>query len=65
MVEPLGLNTLIVTTLQKYGTIPAGYLAKLLGRRLIEIQDNLDDLQRKRIIEQDGENIYLSSQVER
>jgi hypothetical protein len=59
--ESVGLSTLIVSTLQEYGTIPIDFLAKVLGRRTPEIQDDLDILEQERVIHREGENVRLAS----
>ena len=65
MRESLGLNTLIVTTLKEYGTIPVYFLARILGRRTSEIVDYLEGLEQEGAIKREGEHVGLSSKIDR
>lgn len=65
MTESLGLNTKIVTTLNKYGTIPVDFLAHLLDRRTSEIKEYLVSLEQEGVIEIKDEKVNLSSKATR
>ena len=65
MIESLGLNTRIVSVLKKYGTVPVDFLAKSVGRRKSEIEDDLKTLQDMDVIKYDGKNVSLSKKEDR
>ena len=57
----LGVNSAIVDILQKYNRkIPIDFVAKVIGRRSLEIQSNVTKLEQEGIIERDGEDITIA-----
>lgn len=57
----LGINTAIINILQKYNKrIPIDFVAKVIGRRSFEIQNNVAKLVQEGIIERHGEDITIA-----
>lgn len=57
----LGVNSAIVNVLQKYNKrIPIDFVAKVIGRRSFEIQNNVTKLEQEGIIERHGEDINIA-----
>lgn len=59
MSEPVGINALIVKALRDYGSIHIELLAKLLGRRLDELENDLQSLVVGGVLKRDGDMINL------
>jgi DeoR/GlpR family transcriptional regulator of sugar metabolism len=62
MSEPIGLNALIVKALREYGSIHVDLLAKLLGRRLDELENDLQSLEVEGVLKRDGDMINLTEE---
>ncbi len=59
----LGINTAIINVLQKYNKkVPIDFVARTIGRRPLEIQAYVKRLERKGIIERDGDDIFIVEQ---
>ena len=57
----LGVNSAIINILQKYNKrIPIDFVAKVIGRRSFEIQNNVTKLEQEGIIERHGEDINIA-----
>jgi DNA-binding IclR family transcriptional regulator len=54
------LNTDVIKTPNRYGTVPIDFLAKRLGRSASEMQTILDKLTEMGFVEVDGEKVTAS-----
>ncbi len=61
MFQTADVNSKIVTILKDYGTVPLDFIAKRLGRGKIEISQSVDDLEKRDVLEIQGDNVKLKS----
>lgn len=62
-IESLSPGTSIIKTLQKYGTVPIDFLARVNGRKRSEIKEHLKSLEQAGLIECRDERVRLTKEA--
>jgi hypothetical protein len=57
---PVGTSTAIVDVLHKYKEVPEEFLAKILGRLIVDIEGDLETLRAKGVITRQDNKVRLA-----
>lgn len=60
---PVGPSTAILEVLQKYKEVPEEFLAKILGRLTADIENDLDILEAKGVIQRQDKRVRLTKRA--